>query len=155
MALILRILACLEIRPQAVVLVSSERVIRTRICVNKRKWRKRDENGASFQSSLKINRMLITRLLCIQWKFTTPDQLASPSEFCSFNDCSFFRPLTYSLVPMERNQHFQAIEFVDRPIPEKLDIFCSFLFWGHEVLQVECVTVKYKVNRINTSVTHM
>ena len=27
----------------------------------------------SFQSSPKINRMLITRAICIQWKFTTPD----------------------------------------------------------------------------------
>ena len=29
--------------------------------------------GTSFQSSPKINCMLITSTICIQWKFTTPD----------------------------------------------------------------------------------
>ena len=29
----------------------------------------------------------------------------------------------------------------------------GFLFYGHEVLQVECVIVKYKATRINTSLT--
>ena len=48
-------------------------------------------------------------------------------------------------------QRFQAIEFLDRTVPEKLDM--AFLFYGHEVLQVECVIVKYKATRINTSVT--
>ena len=37
----------------------------------------------------------------------------------------------------QNNQHFQAIEFLDQPVPEKLDM--GFLFYGHEVLQVECV----------------
>ena len=36
--------------------------------------------------------------------------------------------------------------------PEKLDM--GFLFYGHEVLKVECVIVKYKATRINTAVTH-
>ena len=36
----------------------------------------------------------------------------------------------------QNNQHFQAIEFLDQTIPEKLDM--GFLFYGHEVLQVEC-----------------
>ena len=36
----------------------------------------------------------------------------------------------------QNNQHFQAIEFLDQPVPEKLDM--GFLFYGHEVLQVEC-----------------
>ena len=36
----------------------------------------------------------------------------------------------------QNNQHFQAIEFLDQPAPEKLDM--GFLFYGHEVLQVEC-----------------
>ena len=53
----------------------------------------------------------------------------------------------------QSNQRFQAKEFVDRPVPEKLDIFRSVLFYGHEVLQVESMTVKYKTTRINTSVT--
>ena len=50
------------------------------------------------------------------------------------------------------NQRFQAIEFEDRPVPEKLDI--GFLFYGNEVLQVENVTVKYKASRISPTVTH-
>ena len=36
----------------------------------------------------------------------------------------------------QNNQHFQAIEFLDQTVPEKLDM--GFLFYGHEVLQVEC-----------------
>ena len=36
--------------------------------------------------------------------------------------------------------------------PEKLDM--GFLFYGHEVLKVECVIVKYKATRINTPMTH-
>ena len=43
-----------------------------------------------FHSSPKVNRTLITGLICIQWKFTTPDQLASPSKFCSFLRFFFF-----------------------------------------------------------------
>ena len=34
------------------------------------------------------------------------------------------------------NQHFQTIEFLDQPVPEKLDM--GFPFYGHKVLQVEC-----------------
>ena len=77
---------------------------------------KRYEHGASFQSSSKLNRMLITRLICIQWKFATLDQLAdqlvSPSKFCSLRFFLF-----------QRNQRFQGIEFVDQLVLEKLDIF--------------------------------
>ena len=36
----------------------------------------------------------------------------------------------------QNNQRFQTIEFLDQPVPEKLDM--GFLFYGHEVLQVEC-----------------
>ena len=56
-------------------------------CINTRKFlgprfqrnyiiarhQKNDLHGASFTSSPKINRMLITRPICLQWKFTTPD----------------------------------------------------------------------------------
>ena len=56
-------------------------------CINTRKFKGLDSreitslpeikksylHGTSFQSSPKINRMLITRAICIQWKFTTPD----------------------------------------------------------------------------------
>ena len=39
---------------------------------------------------------------------------------------------------------------MDQAVPEKLDM--GFLFNTHEVLQVECMIVKYKATRINTSV---
>ena len=51
-----------------------------------------DEYGASFQSSPKINRMLITRLICIRWKTSKPQQW-------SFAVFFFFRPLKCSVVP--------------------------------------------------------
>ena len=35
---------------------------------------------------------------------------------------------------LQSGQRFQAIEFMDWRVPEKLDIFRSFLFYGHEVL---------------------
>ena len=35
--------------------------------------KKSDEHGMSFQSSLKITRTLNTRLIWVQWKFTTPN----------------------------------------------------------------------------------
>ena len=90
-------------------------------CVNTRKSRasireklhqKRDEHGASFQSTPKINRMLITRLICIQWKFTTPDQLASPSKFCLLGFFFFsttkvitFRKSSTSLILCKLSMH--------------------------------------------------
>ena len=61
------------------------------VCLNTRKfkgfWRfqrryiiardqKSDLHGTSFPSWPKINRMLLTRGICIQWKFTTPDHLS-------------------------------------------------------------------------------
>ena len=98
-------------------------------CINTRKSRpqireklhhcqrakKCDEHGTSFLSS--------PRLICIQWKFTTPDQLASPSAplikvlliinillFLDFWGIHLFRS----------NRYFQGTEFVDQPILEKL-----------------------------------
>ena len=41
----------------------------------------------------------------------------------------------YYLDSVQSNQRFQAREFVDRPVPEKL--YMEFIFYGHEVLQVE------------------
>ena len=100
------------------------------------KAQKRDEHGASFQSSPKIYRMLVTRLICIQWKFTK----AEPSRVClvcytavfsvvtqrplkngcvacrlrfAHKDSYFFDHLSIPL--LESNQWFWAIEFVDRP----------------------------------------
>ena len=46
----------------------------------------------------------------------------------------FFRPLTWSVVP--KKSTLSAIEFLDQPIPEKLDM--GFIFYGYEMLQVEC-----------------
>ena len=37
---------------------------------------------------------------------------------------------------IQNNQHFQAIEFLDQPVPEKLHM--GIPFYGHKVLQVEC-----------------
>ena len=38
---------------------------------------------------------------------------------------------------LQNNQHFQAIELLDQPVQEKLDM--GFLFYGHEsARQVEC-----------------
>ena len=37
------------------------------------RYQRSDLHGTSFQSSPKINRMLITRTICLQWQFTTPD----------------------------------------------------------------------------------
>ena len=85
-----------------------------RVC-NERKSRKRDEHGASFHSSPKINRMLSTRFICIQWNLTTPYQLAWLSKFCSLRGFSDH----WSNHLFQSNQRFQAIElieFVDRPI---------------------------------------
>ena len=71
---------------------------------------KSDEHGMSFLSTLKMK--------IVQWKFTTPDHLATPSvpliEVLLIKILLFFDHLFQS------NQHFQAIEFVDQPIPEKL-----------------------------------
>ena len=45
-----------------------------------------------------IRRMLITRLICIQWKFTTLDQLASPWKFGSLRFFSTTEAFTCSKV---------------------------------------------------------
>ena len=71
--------------------------------------------------------MLITRLVCMAWKFTTPEQLVSPSNFRScITILSFFDHWSVHLV--QSNQSVQAIEFVDGPVPEKLDIFRIYNF---------------------------
>ena len=71
--------------------------------------KKSDEHSMSFQSSLKMK----------QWKFTTADELATPSgphwsKFCSF------KILLFLYHSFQSNQHFQAIEFMDQTILEKL-----------------------------------
>ena len=79
------------------------------------RYRKSDLHGMSFQSSPKVNCMLIQRLICTQWKFTTPDH----HNFANSDSLFFFRPLS-SVHLLQSNQCFQAIEFVDRHVPEKL-----------------------------------
>ena len=54
----------------------------------------------------------------VQWKFTTPDQLATPSP--SLIEVLLIKILLFLDHLFQSNQHFQAIEFVDQPIPEKL-----------------------------------
>ena len=65
----------------------------------------------------KIRRMLITRLICIQWKFTTLDQLASPRKFGSLRFFSTTEAFTCS-----KAQCFQVIEFLHEcsPLPKKM-----------------------------------
>ena len=70
--------------------------------------KKSDEHGMSFQSSLKMK----------QWKFTTPDQLASPPA--PLIKVLLIKILLFLDHSFQSNHHFQAIEFVDQPIPEKL-----------------------------------
>ena len=52
----------------------------------------------------------------------------------------------------QSNQRFQAIEFVDQPVPEKLDMgfLCAASGAASRVRQI----VKYKTTHINKSVTH-
>ena len=66
---------------------------------------KSDLNGISFQSSPKINHMLITRPICMQWKFTTPDHRTFAKKHSHF-----FRPLS-SVHLFQSNQRFQPILF--------------------------------------------
>ena len=70
--------------------------------------KKSDEHGMSFRSWLKMK----------QWKFTTPDQLATPSA--PLIEVLLIKILLFLDHLFQSNQHFQAIEFVDQPIPEKL-----------------------------------
>ena len=76
------------------------------------------------------NCLLVARLICIQWKFTTPDQLASPLKFrWSFAHKRFFFVFDHWSIHLFQNkQRFQAIEFMDQPVPEKPDIFWIMLY---------------------------
>ena len=65
-------------------------------------------HGMSFQSSLKMK----------QRKFTTPDQLATPSA--PLIEVLLIKILLFRDHLFQSNQHFQAIECVDQTIPEKL-----------------------------------
>ena len=69
-------------------------------CINTRKFKGLDSRDNYIIARDKKNVMDMARplrLICLQWKFTTPNQLASPSKF-SNQDSSFFRPLKCSLV---------------------------------------------------------
>ena len=69
-----------------------------------------DEHGMSFRSSLKMK--------IVQWKFTTPDQLATPSV--PLIEVLLIKILLFLDHLFQTNQHCQAIEFVHQPISEKL-----------------------------------
>ena len=75
---------------------------------------KSDLHGTSFQSSPKINHILITRSICIQWKFTTPDHRSFSKTFF------FFFQLVSSVHLFQSNQRFEAIQFMGRHVLEKL-----------------------------------
>ena len=79
------------------------------------RYRKSDLHGMSFQSSPKINRMLIPRLILHAVKVYD----TRPSQFCYFRFLFFFRPLS-SVQLLQSNQCFQAIEIVGRHVSEKL-----------------------------------
>ena len=85
---------------------------RSYIITNEKK--KPDEHGASFQSSPKIDSRFITRLICIQWKSTTPDQLASPSKLYSLR-------LIFSTTEVFTCS--KVINAFNRPVPEKVYVF--------------------------------
>lgn len=56
------------------------------------------------------------RLSWVQWKFTTPDQFTLLIKILHFFG-------HWSLYLFQSDHCFQAIRFVDRPFPEKLNIF--------------------------------
>ena len=93
--------------------------------VNARKSRKPDEWGTSFQSSPKINRMFITRLICNTMKVYITRPVSLTIEVLLIKIVLFFDHWRNHL--FQSYQRFQAIEFVDRPVPEKLKIFRLFL----------------------------
>ena len=62
--------------------------------------------------------MHITGLVCIQEKFTKPDH----RSFANLRLFFFFFN-HWSIHLFQSNQRFQAIRFVDRPVPEKIYIF--------------------------------
>ena len=62
---------------------------------------KSDLHGTSFQSSPKISRILITKPICIQWKFTTV-------------------PTTAVLLSKIFFQLLSSVQFVDQHVSEKL-----------------------------------
>ena len=65
--------------------------------------------------------MLITRLIYIQWKFTTPEQLAFTIKMLLIKILLFFNH--WIIHSLQSNQHFQAIEFMDWLVLEKRYIF--------------------------------
>ena len=74
---------------------------------------KLDQHSASFQSSPKINSMIITILICIQESLHSLNM-----NFFRFR---FFNH--WSILLFQNNRLFQGIELVDRHVLEKLCIF--------------------------------
>ena len=95
---------------------------------------KSDLHGTSFQSSPKkwIHRMLITRCICIQWKFTTPWP-EHPVAVLLTKILSFFRPLS-SVHLFQKNQRFQAIKFIPN---SRLECACT----NHTLFQTKMVEI--------------
>ena len=69
-----------------------------------------DQHGMSFWSLLKMK--------CSMKVYSIPDQLATPSA--PLIEVLLIKILLFLDHLFQSNQHFQAIEFVDQPIAEKL-----------------------------------
>ena len=80
-------------------------------CINTRKFKGLDSREIT---SLPEIEKVITRLICIQWKFTAHDHC----NFANYDSYFFYRPLS-SVHLLQSNQRFQAIQFVDRHVSEK------------------------------------
>ena len=107
---------------------------------------KRDEHGASFQSSSKINRMLITRLNLHAMKIYNTGPVSLTFGVFVINWILLFSTTEIFICYKAINDFKRYIEFVDEPVPEKLDIFriniySAFLAkhaWRSNMLSVAC-----------------
>ena len=103
--------------------------------INKRKSRKRDISIIAENKPCAHHK---TNLHTIKVYNTRPVSLTT--EVLLIEIVLFFDHWRICNHLFQSIQRFQAIEFVDRPVPKKLDM--EFLFYGHEVLQVKYVTAK-------------
>ena len=113
-----------------------------RNCIIARK-QKRYKHGASLQSSSKINHMLI----CIPWKFTTHDQLALPSKFCSLRLILLFRQLKYLLVAWTRQYEFLFLFLNLGKVAQNSTLLKCTNIWHFK--RVEINATKFKISRIH------
>ena len=121
------------------------------------RYQESDLHGTSFQSSPKINRTLITRAICIQWTFSTPDH-------CNFSPQGTPAIITALLCP-KYDLTFRGVYFqknwvgVCGTLPEILTLFQTKIWdffhpisdlkpsWG-SVLDPERVTTCYGMHTV-------